>query len=187
MSGAGIGHNRGPSMEPGHAWRKVCWSRARKALLGPALPVEVIRSRVRRADELGLDYRSYASIRATTGHDVVAFLFSSNALRMGPARAADPARAAKIARLLDCDRGGLAIRPLSAADLLAAVPGLDHAAAAPRFFAAFAEERDAIRQAIGRIPRDRVVLVGETDAEAAWMRAGRLAGFIAGERYFAGA
>lgn len=78
---SGIGHNKGPTIEAGKSWRKHCWTKARRELL-PTLPIEIVRRRVARAKELGLDYKSYASIRAASGHDVVAFLFSSNALRV---------------------------------------------------------------------------------------------------------
>ena len=44
------------------------------------------RRRVDRARELGLDYASYASIRATSGRDVSGFLFSSTGLRITPNR-----------------------------------------------------------------------------------------------------
>lgn len=47
------GHNGGPAMNPGSAWRRHCWTVAREALL-PTLPVEVVRLRLRRARELGL-------------------------------------------------------------------------------------------------------------------------------------
>ena len=77
----GLGHNKGPTMEPGAGWRRYAWKRARTELL-PKLPLEVVRMRVRRARELGLDYKTYAGVRATTGRDLVAFLFSSNALRL---------------------------------------------------------------------------------------------------------
>jgi hypothetical protein len=82
---SGIGHNGGPSMEPGYGFRKVAWSKARRALL-PSLPLEIVRVRVARAKRLGLPYRTYATIRATSGRDIVAFLFSGNAL--GLARSA---------------------------------------------------------------------------------------------------
>ena len=68
---SGIGHNNGPTMEGGAGWRRHCWTKAREELL-PTLPLEVVRLRVKRAAELGLDYRAYASFRASTGHDVVA-------------------------------------------------------------------------------------------------------------------
>lgn len=50
-----IGHNNGPTMESGTAWRRPCWARARVDLL-PTLPLEV----VRRAQEIGLDLRRAA-------------------------------------------------------------------------------------------------------------------------------
>ena len=119
-----IGHNNGPTMEPGATWRRHCWTTARQALL-PTLPVEVVRTRVRRARELGLDYRTYASVRAQTGHDVVAFLFSSNALRVRPLSPALPAdRAARLNAIAGATRIGLAVAPL-AVSALATNPELD--------------------------------------------------------------
>ncbi len=67
-----IGHNGGPSLAGGVSWRRHCWSAAREALL-PTLPIEVVRLRVKRAKALGLDYKTYAGLRAATGHDVVAW------------------------------------------------------------------------------------------------------------------
>lgn len=49
-------------------------------ILGARLPIEVVRLQVNRAKALGLDYRAYAGVRATTGRDLVAFLYSSNGL-----------------------------------------------------------------------------------------------------------
>jgi len=76
-----IGHNSGRVLEPGKAWRTHVWKKARAQLI-PKLPIEVVRLRVRRAKELGLPYKTYAGIRASTGHDLIGFLFSSNALRV---------------------------------------------------------------------------------------------------------
>lgn len=109
---AEIGHNGGPSLAGGVSWRKHCWSAAREALL-PTLPIEVVRTRVKRAQALGLDYKTYAGVRAATGHDVVAFLFSSNALRVSVLRPAMPeARAEKLAQVQG-GRLALAVAPLS--------------------------------------------------------------------------
>ena len=66
MTTPGIGHNRGPAMDAGVSWRRHCWTVARQELL-PHLPLEVIRLRVRRAAAIGLDYRTYASVRAASG------------------------------------------------------------------------------------------------------------------------
>jgi hypothetical protein len=183
---SGIGHNRGPSLEAGVSWRKHCWSAARERLL-PTLPIEVVRLRVKRAQALGLEYRTYASVRAATGHDVVAFLFSSNALRVSVLRPAIPVeRAAKLAAL-DCGRLALAVRPLTPGMVETANPAvLDGVHPAPFALAGFADMRAALRQAMGKLPSDQVILVGDMALERDWCAAGRLAGYLPAERYFAG-
>lgn len=182
---AGPGHNNGPTMEPGTSWRRHCWGAARSALL-PHLPVEVVRLRVRRAAQLGLDYRTYASVRASSGHDVVAFLFSSNALRVFPATAALPeGRAAKLAAVVGAGRIGLAQGRLTVGALLTAGQGvLDASHPAPRVFASFPDMRDSLRTALGRLPPDQVVLVGDTASERDWCAAGRLAAYLPAAQYF---
>ena len=62
-------------------WRHHCWTKARRELL-PEMPLEVVRYRMKRAAELGLDYRTYAGVRASTGRDIVAILFSIPALSL---------------------------------------------------------------------------------------------------------
>ncbi|MBA3908706.1 MAG: hypothetical protein C0524_02240 [Rhodobacter sp.] len=179
-----IGHNRGPSLEGGVSWRKHCWSAARERLL-PTLPIEVVRLRVKRAKALGLDYKTYAGVRASTGHDVVAFLFSSNALRVSLVRPAmPPDREAKLA-VLNCGRLALAVAPLSPWMVEAANPSLlDGAHPAPFALAAFSETRRVLRDALGKLPSDQVLLVGDLGLERDWCAAGRLAGYLPAERYF---
>ncbi len=178
-----IGHNGGPTMQAGATWRRHCWTHARARLL-PHLPVEVLRGRLRRAAELGLDYQSYAGIRAATGHDVVAVLFSSNALRAHSHIPTD--RLAKLAAVTGTDRIGLASRPLSAPALLRAVGGiLDAAHPAPDHLAGWSETRSTLRRALGRIPGDRAILIGAHALEADWCAAGGLAGYLTEMRYFA--
>ena len=182
---AGIGHNGGPSVD-GVRWRAHCWRHARASLL-PVLPVEVVRLRVRRAQALGLDYKTYAGVRASTGRDLVAFLFSSNAL--GVFRDGADLAQGRAERLRD----------LAATRHLGAGPGLDAHALAVRIDAASAlelprfgadwsgirAEMKAWLRAQG-LPGDAVLMVGETDHERETMAAGGLAGFIAGTRYFEG-
>ena len=48
-----IGHNNGPTMDPGRGFRRYAWKRARAELL-PKMPIEIVRRRVKRARELGL-------------------------------------------------------------------------------------------------------------------------------------
>jgi hypothetical protein len=178
-----IGHNGGPSMEGGVSWRKHCWASARARLL-PVLPVEVVRTRVKRAKALGLDYKTYAGVRAATGHDVVAFLFSSNALRVSLVRPAMPAeRAGKLAEVA-CGRLALAVAPLTPGMVEAANPVLDGVHPAPYALAGFGEMRDRVRAALGRVPSDQVILVGDLGLERDWCAAGRLAGYLSAERYF---
>ena len=147
---AGIGHNGGPEMT-GTGWRRHCWQAAGEALL-PHLPIEVLRGRVRRAQELGLDYKTYASVRAASGHDVVAFLFSSNALRATPELPED--RAARLAGLQACGRLALTLPPLTPEALMQAGAWLiDATHPAPRPFGSFAEARAARLAAIGACGR----------------------------------
>lgn len=183
MSGAvaGIGHNGGPEMT-GTGWRRHCWQAAREALL-PHLPIEVLRGRVRRAQELGLDYKTYASVRAASGHDVVAFLFSSNALRARPEL--PEARAARLAAIKACGRLALTLPPLTPEALVQASGGLiDAAHPAPRPFGSFAEARVAIRAARGGFKADGVVLVGDAPFEQEWCAAGKLAFYLPAARLF---
>ncbi len=179
---SGIGHNRGPAMDEGLAWRTHCWRAARERLL-PTLPIEVLRNRVRRAQELGLEYKTYASVRAATGHDVVAFLFSSNALRARPALPDD--RVAKLKALVDCGRVALVSAPLTPEALLQSTTLIDTAHAAPHWLASFSDTRRTIRAAI-TVPGDRVILIGDHGLEAEWCAAGRLAGYVSASRYFGG-
>ncbi len=182
---AEIGHNRGPSLEGGVSWRKHCWASARAALL-PTLPIEVVRLRVKRAKALGLDYKTYAGVRAATGHDVVAFLFSSNALRVSVLRPVMPeARAGKLAEV-QCGRLALAVIPLTPGMVEAANPVLDGAWTAPYGLAGFGEVRERLRAALGKVPGDQVILVGDLGLERDWCAAGRLAWYLPAERYFTG-
>ncbi|PTX46005.1 hypothetical protein IQ03_04234 [Gemmobacter caeni] len=172
----GIGHNGGPETN-GLSWRRHCWRSARAALV-PHLPIEIVRGRVRRARELGLDYKTYASVRAATGHDVVAFLFSSNALRV-------PGADAGLGRIGQAGRIGLAVAPLTPAALSAAQPLLEASHAAPRPWGRFGEIRAALRAAHAGHPAEGVVLVGDAPFEPEWVVAGRLGYYLPAARIFA--
>jgi hypothetical protein len=181
----GAGHNGGPGLAPGYGWRRHCWEKARADLL-PHLPIEVLRNRVRRAGELGLDYRTYASVRAASGHDVIALLFSSNALRLlAPVPELPADRAAKLAAIAGCGRLALAQRPLTPAQVADAAAGLmDAVHPAPQALGSWGQARDAVRAALGKLAPDGVLLVGDHGLERDWCAAGRLAGYLAADRYF---
>ena len=182
-----IGHNGGPSTEAGLSRRRHCWTVARAELL-PTLPLEVLRTRVARAKALGLDYKTYASVRAATGHDVVAFLFSSNALRVTPLRpvlAND--RAAKLQGLAGVARIGLATWHLPPSLLMTVDAGLlERAEEAPLHLAAWGQARRRMLDILGKTPSDRVILVGDMALEADWAMAARLARYLPADRYFGG-
>lgn len=182
----GIGHNGGPEMS-GRGWRAHCWGKARRQLLGAALPVEIVRMRVRRAADLGLDYKTYAGVRATTGRDLIAFLYSSNGL--GVFRDGQGPDGAVLAR----------VAASAAVPHLGCAPGLDPArlgqvigaASARRLppfgrsWAAMRDEMKAWLRATG-LPGDAVLMIGETGHERELMQAGGLAGFLSGHRHFVG-
>jgi hypothetical protein len=182
---SGIGHNGGPGTPS--AWTRYAWRRARADLL-PTLPLEVLRLRLRRARELGIDYSSYASIRAATGRDVVALLFSSNALKCGPKLVCVPeAEAGKLRDLSRTERLAAVHRPLDPRAFHGANAALIEAAAqAPTLADGWSATRDKLAELTqGRgLPSDAVVVVGATMLEAEWPVAGRMAGYLPAERYF---
>jgi len=184
---AGIGHNNGPSMDRGVSYRRHCWTKARKQLL-PSMPIEVLRGRVRRAREIGLDYKTYATVRATTGRDIVAFLFSTNALRLfREAQTLEQVRAEKLAGVIACERRALTIAPLTP-DMVLAGQGhvLDSAAAAPGVHNVWSKAVIVMDAARGAgLPADAVLMVGDTTLEREWSQAGRLAGYLDAARFFA--
>jgi hypothetical protein len=157
----------------------------------PTLPLEVIRLRVRRAQRLGLDYTTYATIRATTGRDIVAFLYSTETLRVRPVSLDLPVdRVARLAAA-EADRLLLAARDVGSAAALVrfaeqGVP-LSGVSPAPPALGTWAEARAAVRAALAplKLPGDAVVLVGEGRLQRDWAEAGRLASFLDGDRFFA--
>jgi len=185
----GLGHNNGPTLEPGYGFRRHAWGKARKSLL-KTLPIEILRVRVARAKRLGINYTTYASIRATTGHDVVAFLFSGNALDLVKNRTTLPeGRASRLRDLSGAaDRLAAIHLPADPAVVLAANPGLlDATTPAPGFTESWSAMRDRIRAGLHAhgLPPDGTVLIPATAVEREWCAAGKLAGIIAADRFFA--
>ena len=165
----------------GYTGRLHQWRKARKALIPNTIPVEVVRMRVRRAAALGLDYGTYAGIRAGTGRDIAALLFSSNALRM--IRQAELAErdAAKLAAV-EAARGALMHRPLPET----APEPLDFAARAPLFTDNWTAMRARLRDVLRArgLPADSVLLIGDTAFEMSWCAALRAGGYLPADRYF---
>ncbi len=178
-----LGHNGGPSLEPGEGWRRHAWARARRELL-PTLPVEVVRLRVKRAAALGLDYRSYASVRAATGPDRIGFLVSSNALRLlRPGDAMPQERCAKLASLVA--RRVAAVHPPLDPERVRVSAPIDVTGRAPGLSEGWRATGDRLRAMLDG-PADRFLVVGDTALERDWAEAARAAGFMEAERYFGG-
>ncbi|WP_147124367.1 hypothetical protein [Shimia ponticola] len=186
MSGdlPGLGHNNGPSMDRGVTYRRYLWNKARKDLV-PTLPLFVLKMRVQRARELGLDYKTYAGVRASTGRDVIGFLFSSNALRMKTVRL-DEGHARALDQIKDAGKVAMVHHPLVADEVAAANVQLDAAYGAPKFTHSWTAMRDQVRGALldQKLPRDGVLVIGDTTLEREWADAGRTAGYLPADRYF---
>ncbi len=187
-----LGHNGGPPLDAAQSWRAHCWSRARKALMGH-VPLEMVRMRMRRAQELGLDYPAYASILTGTGRDVVAFLFTTEALGLRLQRSVTlpETTRAKLAALRGCDRLLMTDRDADPDTLARALEEswrLPFAGAArgPGGHAGLPAGRAAIRALLDplRLPGDAVVMVGTRAEERAWADAARMAKFLPATGYF---
>lgn len=178
-----IGHNRGPSMAKGAGWRRYAWKQARAELL-PKMPIEVVRLRVKRARELGMDYKAYAGIRATTGRDVIALLFSDNALRLLRDARLPADRAAHLEQVACADCLAMVHAPTRPEDVLKQNGVFLRAGVAPTLHTSWRETRERLLAIKGRAPADGVVVIGETWAEQEWCATARLAGFLRAEQYF---
>ncbi|WP_037228714.1 hypothetical protein [Roseobacter sp. GAI101] len=185
---AGIGHNMGPTMERGQKWRAFQWQKAREAAMPSAIPLMVVKMRVARARALGLDYKAYAAIRQATGRDILALLFSSNALRV--VRADAPQMPVRETEILTAVQGAqklaLVHRPLSGDAVQGANPVLDHVASAPRFTDSWADMRDHLSGVMQgrRLVGDQVLIIGDTGLERDWSGAAKAAGYLEAARYF---
>ena len=176
-----LGHNKGPSMEPGQGFRRYAWGKARADLL-PQLPLNVIKRRVARAKEIGLDYRTYATVRATTGRDIIGFLFSSNALRLHLAHSKMPqTRANQLMATQNCDRLALLHPPHHATPA-----PIDAYQPAPPPFALWRTQRAEVLQLLHSrgLPADGVILIGDAPFEREWQSAARLAAYVPQDRFF---
>lgn len=185
---AGIGHNQGPTLERGHAWRRFQWQKAREAAMPAAIPLMVVRMRVARARALGLDYKAYAAIRQATGRDILALLFSSNALQVVRAEAPmiPVAQAAALAAVQGAQKLALVHRPLDVAAVARENPVLDAVGAAPLFTESWSEMRARLCGFVQaqKLIGDQVLIIGDTSLERDWSGAARAAGYLEAARYF---
>lgn len=180
-----IGHNGGPSMEPGAGFRKVAWRKARSALM-PNLPLEIVRLRVKRAQRLGLPYKTYATIRAVSGRDIVGFLFSDNALGLRRDLQIPVPAQARLAELEGAaDRLAALHVPLDPAALMA-MGGFEATGRAPGLTTPWRSARDELRSLArgAEVPFDGLVVVAATALERDWSATAGFAGTIAHDLVF---
>ncbi|SDC96132.1 hypothetical protein [Ruegeria marina] len=184
---AGIGHNGGPSMEPGQVWRTHAWRQAQKALMPNAIPMLVLKMRMSRAAELGMDYRTYARVRQYSGQDILGLLFSSNALRIFGSGGEIPAAESRtVSAVRNARRLALVHPPAAPEIVLTANRALEDAARAPRLTDSWSEMRARVRGLIQgqRLPGSAVLVIGDAPLEAEWVAAGRAAGYLPSAEYF---
>ncbi len=188
-----IGHNQGPPLELGRGWQRYAWKRARAGLLGNKVPLQIVRLRVKRAQELGLSYPQYASILMGTGRDITAFLFTVDGLQLRLRRELEmPEKVSeKLQGLGKCDLLAFAPSGENAEDFrmelsdIAGVPFVNATAElAPS--ANWAEAKLAVRAALDpiKLPGNAVVMIGTRKVEETWATAGKIARFIPSAEYF---
>lgn len=187
MSGLpGIGHNGGPGMGRGKTWRAHQWRRAQRDLMPNTIPLMVVKMRMRRAAELGMTYRAYAQVRQASGEDILALLFSSNALRIIGAGARMPEdRAAHLAPV-KAPRLSLVYPPNRPGAVVLGNPEIDAAAKAPPFTESWSALRSRLETFLQtqNLPGNRVLIVGDTPLEADWTAAARAAAYLPAASYF---
>lgn len=182
---SGIGHNKGPSLEAGAGFRRVAWTKARTALM-PTLPLEIVRLRVKRAERLGLPYKTYATIRAVSGRDIVGFLFSDNAMDMGRSEVVPAAARIRLDALEgEVLRLGALHGPKDIARVLAG-GGLDGAGRAPGLSDPWRATREGLRDIAreAHVPLDGLVVVAATALEREWSGTAGFGGTIARDVMF---
>ena len=187
---ARIGHNQGPPLDAGQSWRAFAWKKARKKLV-PRLPLEIVRRRVARAKELGLEYPQYASILLGTGRDIVGFLFTCDALGLRLGRGVEMPENVqkKLSALGGCERILMTDKdPLRLHRMFdgASQTRFGHISATPARDCTWTEGKAAVQAALSplKLPGDAVVMIGTRTQERTWADAARLAKFFPAERYF---
>lgn len=185
-----IGHNGGPTMEAGHTYRTFMWRQAQKQLMPNAVPLMVVRMRVKRAAQLGMDYKTYASFRQYSGQDILGLLFSSNALgildpqRRGPSMPVKEREA--LERVERAAKLALVHMPLTPGMVADANPVLDAAGTAPTLRESWSDTRVRLENfaRAHKVSGSRLVIVGDAPLEEDWTAALRAAGYLSADRYF---
>ncbi|ABF64862.1 hypothetical protein TM1040_2130 [Ruegeria sp. TM1040] len=182
----GLGHNGGPSLEPGALWRTHAWRSAQKKLMPNTLPKLVLQMRLKRAAELGMDYKTYAKVRQTSGQDVLGLLFSSNALRLLKDPRLPEVERARLAHLKRAERLALTYPPLRPSEVARVNPEIDAADTAPVFTEGWTEMRAKLQGVMRQrgLSGASVLVIGDAPLENEWAAAGRAAAYLSAAEYF---
>ncbi|CUJ15014.1 hypothetical protein [Cognatishimia activa] len=183
----GIGHNNGPTMEPGHRWRTHQWRSAQRALMRKTIPLSIVRMRMKRAQELGMDYKTYAKVRQASGQDILALMFSSNALRIiGQGAKMPEAREAALQKVRNAKKLSLVYPPNTPKSVLAANRTIDAADFAPLFHEDWSTMRNKVAGLMQsqKLSGSAVLVIGDAPLENEWYTAGKAAGYLHASEYF---
>ncbi|MHA6262449.1 hypothetical protein ACXYMO_04540 [Arenibacterium sp. CAU 1754] len=151
------------------------------------MPLMIVRMRVKRAAELGLDYQTYASIRQASGQDILGLLFSSNALRIiGNGARMPDAEDRALRAIKSASKLSLVHAPNTPPAVLQANPVLDATAAAPRLTDSWSDMRQRLAGFIrhNRLPGNQVLIIGDAPLENEWTTAAKAAGYLRADQYF---
>ncbi|MDF1790400.1 MAG: hypothetical protein P1U88_00745 [Thalassobaculaceae bacterium] len=158
-----LGHNGGPPLPSAAGWNAFCWRKA-AARVRKAPTREVLAIRLRRAAELGLDYKTYAALLAHGGNSprTLVVMLSRAVVAYGPF-GPDIARDGAL-RLLDAAAAKLAA--LTVPDIVLVVPALAGGPARD----AVADALDAMVRSIGwRVAARGVMPAGAPREAAVWL------------------
>ena len=193
MTHRNLGHNGGPPFTRQSGWHLHCWKKARANLIGPRMPIETVRYRVKRAKALGLSYPQYASALLGTGRDIAAFLFTIDGLHLRLQRRLEMPDAVrtKLAAVEGCMLTAFSPYDEDPAEFrieLQDVSGVPFAAAVhqPHEMATWHEAKSTVRSVLDQVhlPRDAVVMIGRGEIEKKWADAGSLAHFVSASTFF---
>ncbi|MFS4582568.1 hypothetical protein [Phaeobacter sp. C3_T13_0] len=152
------------------------------------IPKLVLQMRLKRAAELGMDYKTYAKVRQTSGQDVLGLLFSSNALRLFGSPDVPRPEGAVLAQVVGAGRLALVHRPLMPVRVAETNPFLDVVGPAPVFTEGWDQIRMRVQAVIRKqgLPAASVLVIGDAPLEQEWSAAGRAAAYLSAAEYFGG-
>ncbi|WP_421749495.1 hypothetical protein [Cognatishimia sp.] len=151
------------------------------------IPLSIVRMRMARAKELGMDYKTYAKVRQASGQDILALMFSSNALRIVGSGAKMPAAEdAALQSVRNAKKLSLVYPPNTPQSVLRENIPLDAADIAPYFTDSWSIMRQKVSRLIHeqRVPSGSVLVIGDAPLEHEWPVAAKAAGYLTSAEYF---